>query len=59
MQVWVVIVESKGGHVFCPGVFDTHQAAFNCMLPYSDKYGQHSVWIVMRVINEELTKGKQ
>lgn len=57
MEVWVVIVETKGGHVFCGGVFDTWRAALDCMLPYSDKYGQDNAWINKRIINGPIPEG--
>ena len=57
MDVWVLIVETKGGHVYTAGVFDSEKEAFERMIPYSDKLGQDNAWINKRKINIEHPRG--
>jgi hypothetical protein len=55
MEVWVVIVETKGGHVFCAGVFNDFQRAEDLRNSYIEKYGDSNhAWIAALTMNEPI-----
>jgi hypothetical protein len=54
MELFVVVVKKNNSKIFTAGIFDKHSDAMKTLIPYSDKYGQHNVWIAKHVLNEAI-----